>query len=375
MKKIIRVNTLLIPLTIFMMIFQLPLFAEVSGPCANCHIMHNSQDGKAGSVDGSGSILLRTKGGSPCIGCHAQGISESIDPVTGAPQVRHSGSADLAGGNFAYLSGDKAGVNGNNMSRGHNIIGLGQADDNFSGKNFPPGDEFSQSGGGFTSAKFTCAGKFGCHGDRTKQNELEAIAGSHHAKDSALKFGSIDESAQGNSVGTSYRFLLGVKGGEDSDWERTADSADHNEYKGAVDRGTESTKVSPGGNTISGFCAECHGGFHGPGGNDVGANSVWLRHPVDIALPGTGEFADYNSENSNSYSIEVPLAKIVIPGNSSALVSASSGKHIVMCLSCHRAHASPYEDSLRWNYAEVIAGGGGSDGIGCFVCHTKKDGK
>jgi hypothetical protein len=48
----------------------------------------------------------------------------------------------------------------------------------------------------------------------------------------------------------------------------------------------------------------------------------------------------------------------------------------VMCLSCHRAHGSPYNDMLRWDYDGMVAGngsGGGNDGTGCFKCHSEKD--
>ncbi len=47
---------------------------------------------------------------------------------------------------------------------------------------------------------------------------------------------------------------------------------------------------------------------------------------------------------------------------------------IVTCLSCHRAHGSPYADLLRWDYDTMIAGNAGdATGKGCFVCHTTKD--
>lgn len=47
---------------------------------------------------------------------------------------------------------------------------------------------------------------------------------------------------------------------------------------------------------------------------------------------------------------------------------------MVFCLSCHRAHGSPYPDMLRFDYSEMQAGGGGATGTGCFKCHSAKDG-
>jgi hypothetical protein len=329
--------------------------------------MHNSQDGQSVVGVGPQPFLVNTAGSTPCWGCHAQGTGNNIDPVTGAPQIRHTNANDLAGGNFAYITGDKAGVTGDTETRGHNVIDTGVTDDNFSNGIYPPGDEFSQS---IDNANFTCAGKFGCHGDRSAEDEYDAVHGSHHTKDFMLKFGSIDESSQGSSVGTSYRFLLGVKGGEDSDWHATSSDSDHNEYKGATS-GVESTQTSPGSNSVSGLCAECHGDFHG-NATDTGVSSPWKRHPTDISLPGAGtEYANYTS-----YNLQVPVARTVIPDSPSNTVDPiGTSDDIVMCLSCHRAHTSPYQDILRWKYEDMIAGTTGDGaGQGCFVCHSSKDG-
>jgi hypothetical protein len=47
------------------------------------------------------------------------------------------------------------------------------------------------------------------------------MMGTHHADDSILRLdgSSLDQANQGLTIGTSYRFLSGVKGGEDADWE------------------------------------------------------------------------------------------------------------------------------------------------------------
>ncbi|RLA81698.1 MAG: hypothetical protein DRG33_00080, partial [Deltaproteobacteria bacterium] len=44
------------------------------------------------------------------------------------------------------------------------------------------------------------------------------------------------------------------------------------------------------------------------------------------------------------------------------------GTDQVQCLSCHRAHGSPYPDMLRWDYRNWPGGGMN----GCAVCHTSK---
>ncbi len=347
-----------------LLLYPLQTSAKVISKCTNCHTMHDSEEGASVTAGNPQPALMNLSEGSSCWGCHAVGGSNNIDPLTGAPQVNHTAANDLAGGNFAYITGAKNGVTGTTETRGHNVIITGVVDDNF-GSAYPPGDEFSQISDGFTMETFTCAGTFGCHGDRSVQDENQAISGAHHANDAALKYGTIDESFQGSTVGTSYRFLLGVKGGEDTDWQATESASDHNEYKGMTS-GVESTRIFPGSNSISGFCAECHGNFHGEE-SDIGTGGLWRRHPTDISLPGDGtEYAAYTS-----YSVEVPVARISIPNAPGSSIDPNeTTDDIVMCLSCHRAHASPNRDSLRWNYEEMIAGGGGSGG--CFTCHTSK---
>ncbi len=363
---LLRIISVLFVYLVLFVTVPYSLSAGVKKSCSNCHTQHNSEDGKSVSGVASQAALLSIAGGTTCWGCHAQGGGYNIDPTTGTPQIDHQNAVDLAGGNFAYITGNKSGITGDSMTRGHNIIDTGITDSNFGNQSFPPGDAFSQHSEGFDNTTFTCAGKFGCHGDRTKSDEIEAIKGAHHTSDTVLKYGSINESLQGGTVGTSYRFLLGVKGGEDSDWEATVSGVDHNEYKGGTS-GTEGTKVLPGGSTISGFCSECHGSFHGQPDDTGGGASPWKRHPTDVSLPGNGtEYAGYTA-----YNLNVPVARTDIPNSPGSEVNPDGTTNdIVMCLSCHRAHASPYSDSLRWNYDEMVAGGGGSGG--CFACHTQK---
>jgi len=347
--------------------------AAVTGLCSSCHTMHNSQDGQPVTKSGQAKPYLNSRSGSTsCWGCHGGDTGNNIDPLTGAPQIRHKNANDLAGGNFAYITRDKLLVTGTIHTVGHNVIDIHEIDldfdPNFDGRTYPPGDAYSQASEGFAKNTFTCAGQFGCHGDRTKADVYQAMSGAHHTGDSILKFGSINETLQGGSVGTSYRFLKGVKGGEDSDWQATASAIDHNEYKGAATPPAESVdETTPAGATMSGFCAECHSRFHGTA--DTGSATPWLRHPTDISLPATGEYAAYTT-----YNPAAPVGRTAIPiaAASGQVTPAGNTDDIVLCLSCHRPHASPYQDILRWSYNDMDAGAGANN-TGCFVCHTTKD--
>ncbi|MDP2158777.1 MAG: cytochrome c3 family protein [Nitrospirota bacterium] len=340
--------------------------------CSNCHTMHASQDsvlireGSAPEVGVVGNciechgryrwMLLKMD----CIGCHAKDVSGGSSIITfGAPgyrvpQVAHSGT-DLAGGNFRHAFGV------GNESKGHNVHGFGinlSYGDLF---NLPPGYDASRDPSSLKYNQFSdvaqvmCAGANGCHGNRDQLSHIEAMRGSHHTNDAILQLGGgFTETGQGATPGLSYRFLYGVHGGEDSDWEATKGPADHNEYKGAAGPTASSTYANT--DTISEFCGECHGSFHG------GSSSPWFRHPTDIPLPNSGEYTNYAAYNNT-----IPLARQSIPNGSSASSTITRGTDAVMCLSCHRAHASPYAKILRWDYKNTTLSTALS---GCATCHS-----
>jgi hypothetical protein len=352
--------------------------AKITGNCANCHTMHASQNGTSGGIALGGSslpqpALLR----GDCMGCHGQGTPNKIVTIGGSqiPQVLHTDpSGDLAGGNFAYITGagGKPRVTADQNSAGHNVIDLGSAYKE-TVLTYAPGYLIDMHDYVLYSSKLTCAGYIGCHGNRyddTHQTTgIPMIKGAHHQNVD----GKCDTADQ---VYNSYRFLLGVKGLENTtDKWQNKDQNSHNEYYGVtapmnVDQsGGDCSNchnvsgVQPSNHTISGFCATCHGQFHAQASVGYGS-SAFIRHPTDIILPNSGEYLAYTT-----YSVEAPVARQTVFDSISPTVQP--GADVVMCLSCHAAHATPYADMLRWNYNGMVAGGGGSGG--CFTCHTQKN--
>lgn len=355
------------------------LNAKVTGLCSNCHTMHNSQDNAAmatlGGEPGITPNAFLTRGS--CVGCHAMGNANKIESlgINDVPQVMHTdGSGDLAGGNFAYILGMKG--SGASDAKGHNVIDFDDDDGNLDG---PPGSikQFFHDNV-VNDGNLTCAGTNGCHGYRNdgKGSGTTALVGAHH--------GNVDGKCDtASEVGDSYRFLLGVKGLENQTdkWQNKSETS-HNEYFGqpspqrlGCNGGDLSCHgaggIRPPSNTISEFCATCHGNFHTletATSDGVGSGvSPFIRHPTDYTLPDTDEYASYTA-----YSTEAPIARIVVPDTASATVMP--GSDTVMCLSCHAAHATDYPDMLRWDYGNMVAhNAGASAGTGCFVCHTTKD--
>jgi predicted CXXCH cytochrome family protein len=364
----------------FVIILNILLFslvdAAITGPCSNCHTMHNSQNGSPVATFGATGQPWKGTGPYPslvkgdCLGCHGMGLPDKIVNLGGSeiPQVFHTDpTGDLAGGNFAYILGVKGSASD---SKGHNVIDLGNPDDVLTQ---PPGRRHDIDQ---IDTRFTCAGAGGCHGRRADQGVgIVALKGAHHNNTS----GSCDVA---DSVANSYRFLEGVKGYENDGtykWQNI-DENNHNEYFGSTApisfnttgcnschesaHGGGIIHIIPLNNTISNFCGTCHGYFHLLEGIGDDTASPFTRHPTDVILPDKGEYSAYTT-----YSVEAPVARTYVPG--SPVSTVTPGTDTVMCLSCHVAHASNYPDMLRWDYTLMIAGGGGSGG--CFTCHTSKN--
>ena len=326
------------------------------GHCANCHTMHASQDGVALGVPTAQLLTSAT-----CSGCHALGAN--TDPATNGPSVTGTTGNYLAGGTFSYVTA--------NHATGHNVDELNLGKDLNMPDLAPPGDSSTTD---WATVQLRCAGTNGCHGDRTVDDPMASIAGAHHGNSADA----ITATAA-STVGGSFRFLKGISGFEDLDWEfTTATATDHNQYKG-VDRsaGTDADVTD---DTISALCAQCHGTFHN-GANNISLandmNSAWVRHPTDFDM-GTAVVAgnDYDGYGgaTNDYQLDAPVASTDI-STQLGTVYGGAGDAIVTCISCHRAHGSEFADALRWDYDPLtssIVVGAGAAGGGCLLCHTTK---
>jgi predicted CXXCH cytochrome family protein len=345
----------------------------VSGRCDECHTMHNSQNGDTQAKAYLSGIIEDSDAALPhllkadCIGCHAGTTSTPTNtfpaPIvlhTTDPQGQGNGNT-LAGGDFYWV----ADTLGEDSQKGHNVLGLSSLDDTITiNPNTPPGwdpaatamlgeGQIADGADPWPGDKqLTCAGKYGCHGNHEIEDSDEAIRGAHHSNLDISE----TKALSATTIGSSYRFLLGIKGKEEVDWNWNETTLIHNEYFGRVLNQNYGFT-----DTISYSCAQCHGVFH----SDIATAGGWIRHPTDRVLPITGEYSHYTQ-----YSVEAPVARDSVYDAPNSVVRP--GFDIVMCLSCHRAHGSPEPDILRWDYQTMQAGGGGAD-TGCFTCHTEKN--
>ena len=410
-------NLLTIAATLFLAgaFWALPATAKVQGPCADCHTMHNT-DGNGNVMNDNVPQRALTRGG--CVGCHTgtnsnligtpgtPGISgqpipyvmQTTEPTYG-PDYTAAGALSnvgntLAGGNFYWVATGGGGED----TMGHNVVTeeLCTADGTLG--NTPPGFMPTWGGAGIGSEwaanQLTCAGTYGCHGAHAYADDFADISGAHHADDSA----GID----GSTVGKSFRFCYKILGQEyntpGNAWEYQPTASAHNQYKGYDRTSAESAPVwgnAAGGDTINFFCGECHGLYHssatgdtavtGERGGVARSNPIdqdpWLRHPSDYDMGNTiagSEYRSYYGMDGTTVGAYNPVAPVASADVTSVLTSISfdNDTAIVNCISCHRAHGSPYADLLRWDYKYMVAGAGTPDGWnnkGCFACHTTKD--
>ena len=353
MKKSLNILTIILAAVALITVFCGSAMAQVAGVCGNCHTMHNSQGGTNmminTTIDGTGGAH---GGGYPaltrgtCVGCHTGVVDDGPIPFVNSASEP---STYLAGGNFYWVAQTGGSAKGHNVKGVPNMI----ADATLTAA---PGDAIACA----DSCHLTLfepqndtldTGCQGCH-----------LNPRHHAPQQTA-------GAPALAANGYFRFLSGhyegdgVEGIEDADWQFTATATDHNEYLGLVNENSGGGFDDIGGNTMTAYCTGCHGNFHAQ--SDV--NGYWIRHPSDAVLPTDGEYADYTAYD--------PVAPVARPDLTTigAPQTVVPGTDMVMCLSCHRAHGSPYDDLLRWDYDDMVAGGGGADGTGCFVCHTAKD--
>lgn len=305
--------------------------AVVAGDCNACHTVYPGMTEKTFRAKPFEYVSREVF----CVKCHSSNTSDTIMTLGGnrVPVVFNNSKPvkPLGGGNFYYVafSGDR---------KGHNVNGVSSRDTEFSG--LPPAYRRSSdpSSIGYNPQKpLTCAGSNGCHGNRNIEDPFEAVLGSHHA---------INIPADGSTTARSYRFLRnsdalkGVIGLEDDEWNQNATPRKHNEYTSSIDV----------------LCRSCHGGLQS------GHAGRQFNHLAGVPLPANGEYMKYEI-----YDLDAPVARETVPLVSSDVVTP--GKDLVTCLSCHVAHASPYDSELRWDYDSIFTEGERS---GCLICHTGK---
>lgn len=277
--------------------------------CNACHTMHNSQDGTAVDPDhpgGNVSLLNRSGATDVCLVCHAGFVgnvfgSDPLNPPT-----------EIGAGNFVYLLEDNVndshGGGANPVpgrAAGHNVISADRGIDTDPVLSTAPG-------GTFPSQFLSCTSCHDPHGNpdfRMLYGEGREVQGGLYA----FQYPAPD--ADGLSI-----------------YHGRETNTSHSAYRSGV----------------SAWCGNCHEGFHAATSNFV--------HPTDVPI-GQAMADAYNSYDGTddplgglagvSYLALVPFEDASVTLHSTAGPVASSK---IMCLTCHRAHASSSMDAGRWDF-------------------------
>jgi hypothetical protein len=294
---------------------------------------------------GSAAFAFHGGGVAHCDGCHSMHNSTTdncLNCHNGAGGYRVSsanGSNKNEGGDFNWVkdNGYVHNISHNSTpnyqpidfnNRGHNVIAADfgmVADANLT----------AAPGGSYLAASLGCSS---CH-DPHGQSEGGTAGGAAPISVS----GSYGDVPPEGTIAGNYRLLF------DSNQVGFANDA-------PIARASGSNGASVQyGSGMSLWCANCHGGFY--------ANTASAMHPTDVAVPATynsyvatGNFT--GGSGVGAYDPLVPIERGVTTASSDLPVPAdetvagvdADASSKVMCLTCHRAHASAFDNALRWDY-------------------------
>jgi hypothetical protein len=301
--------------------------------CDGCHSMHNSADNPVSGTP-NGTLLKGSDASSTCLNCHNGGGGYHVADAAGLTNVGQGGDfgwilnpydINVRGTDYTY-GGDQA---------GHNIVALdfGYAAD--ATNSVAPGGTYSASLLGCTS----CHDAHGQVMDGTKGGMGPiSVSGSYGAADPT------DGSIHGN-----FR-LLG-----DSKYEAGNHTSDGHDFTANAPVATSKNSYSSSygmqtdyGQGMSEWCANCHSYIEAA--KHVAGSSALMNGQATIynSYVATG---DYNGAQATALDELVPFERNVADGNllDPASTVGPNSASSVMCLSCHRAHASGNNNAGRWD--------------------------
>lgn len=314
------------------------------GSCDNCHSMHGAK------VDVA-ALLVASDPSSVCLNCHA-GPGGADNPSVNSPD----GSAMTPGGDFYWLTKPFAWSGGSSSadSHGHNVIAL-----DF---NLGQDPRLVSPGGTYRSEYLGCTSCHDPHGKAaggTKSGALPVSVSGSYGELPA------DSTRQGN-----YRLLgdshyEGGSAAQPFQFSHDAPVARQN----IVNRFGESDGSHVDyGTGMSEWCGNCHESIlsdnHSGAGDlvhPIGSTGTLSNESVSMYnsyintgdlvanSPGTGDiataylqFVPFERETSDQQLLD-PASKEGPNTNSK-----------IMCLTCHRAHASAFRSIGRWDFDAVL---------------------
>ena len=347
-----------------------------AGECEGCHTMHNSYEGMpvtpTNQIGATGMFLLKgSDASSVCLSCH----QKSGD--TG-PASFHISTADTdmpfgspprqltPGGDFGWLKKNYTWIptlgasplTSPGDSHGHNIVAQDYG-------YFADSYKTTSPGGFYPAANMGCTSCHDPHGKYRRFADGSIATAGTTIKDSGSLAGGPDPDTQ-QSVGV-YRLLGGVgykprsMGGGFAFIYNPPAAVAPDTYNRS--ESLTQTRVAYGAG-MSDWCRNCHANIH----KDSGTTP--LKHPTDsndgqLRRSDISTYydkyvkdGDLSGIEANAYLSLVPFElgianyvtlKSTVTTTPTMGPSTTSDSPAVMCLSCHRAHASGWDSSMRWN--------------------------
>lgn len=275
--------------------------------CKGCHTMHNSQNGQLVDPDSPNGNPYLLKDATPsdvCLSCHSVSTSRGVfaaDPLV--PNVLHGG------GDFVFLTED-------NLNDGHG-----------GATNPIPG---------YTAGHSIVAPSKGVVADPVLT----------HAPGGTFPSSSLGCSSCHNPHGNAhYRLLYGIGPIQDNLYTFTNDAPVAAKQSSAAESNSNHAAYQSG---MSAWCGNCHGQFHN--------NGTQLIHTSGTTLGGTiataydlynGTSNPQGGSHATAYLAAVPFEDAA--NTPTSTVGPTAGSR-VMCLTCHRSHASSAPDAGRWDF-------------------------
>ena len=342
--------------------------------CDGCHTMHNSKEGAAMAKKGASTqfsgfsyLLQGSDQSSTCLNCHAAADAAPSSYHIMTYPVPAAGSAPVEmtpGGDFAYLSKTYSvvvrgtTVESKGDKHGHNVVAADYGlvvDPTLS----------TAPGGTYPANQLHCSSCHDPHGKYRRLADGTIVDG----KTTSLPIrgsGSYNNSANPDTnmaVGV-YRILGGIGYQPKSlagsfAFPNTVPAAVAPSTYNRVESATQ-TRVAYG-SGMSEWCANCHTAIHNnnypntlihPAGNNAKLPATYVTNYTSYVKSG-----DLSGTATAAYSSLVPFeegsadytALKTRALNTDAQLGGPDTNSNVSCLSCHRAHASSFDQMVRWN--------------------------
>lgn len=292
--------------------------------CDGCHTMHNSPDNPAEGSIVDNTLKKGSDASSTCLNCHDGSGRYYVNSDDGS-NLKLGGDFFWSRKSYTHI------VRGNERTsswqeHGHNITAI-----DFFGF---AADSGAAPGGTYTAANLGCTSCHDPHGKvqgGTKQGSAPiSVSGSYGAADPT------DGSIHGN-----YR-LLG-----DSAYE----TPDEYEFDNDAPVARANSYTSTDGDYGSGmslWCANCHD-YSGVAAKHVSGAAALLTNAANYnSYVKTGDFTGLKA---TAYDALVPFERGVTDGSlldPDSTIGPDTNDN-VMCITCHRAHATAHENATRWD--------------------------